>query len=308
MAPTTEAVLFVKEFLEGLNFPLAPQCIEGDLQSMTGILASTDASFLVTRLVQKLAKLVPRELAESINRGVSERAEHDPSLVQVTASKAEVDTRIAAFMARKQIEADDKNIREFTDVTRSNQPDGMTCARVRPASLHRYPRGNHMKLSRQLPVPVSVAVSSADSKVDGGSSRTSPDAVNSIVLARCAQLEQQVALPIVSTRNIYDRIKYLEQRVLELEARSPEYLASQMVHNKSSNLKLHFTPSKLSGRERRCKGLLASHPYGQASRDFIAPLGSSSVGSRRCSDDDASSSYVFQLHERLNMKPLYLVP
>lgn len=321
MAQATEAVLIVREFLEGLNFPIAPQCITGDLQSMTGLLASRDASHLVGRMIKKLAALVPdsQELLSQPTK-VSQEQSHvaDPSMVQIVASKAEVDARIAAFIARKRIEVDESNVREFTDVSRASQPDGMTCARVRPATIQRYPSGGHVKLVRQYPVSVSSAASTAEAKTTvtedheiAALSKASPGITNDVIHRRCSVLESHLGLPATSIRaHVYERLKSIELRVLELEAQSPEYWSNHSSKGKSANNQLLPSPSKHVGRRLAERFKLASHPYGQTTSGYWSSKASRTASpflSRR-SSNDSNFNFCRSLHESLNMKPLDCIP
>lgn len=149
----------------------------------------------------------------------------DPSVVQIKAKKAEIDRRILAFMERKQAEINENNVREFCNVIDCNQEN--SCART-DAVFTPYPGfKSHIKVSRV----VNTYGPQTRSEGTGSSSRTNPlqhECANQAVEERLQNIECHLRLktggpvPI----DIYQRIKKLEDKILELEGISPEYFQS----------------------------------------------------------------------------------
>ncbi|XP_065193948.1 MAP3K12-binding inhibitory protein 1-like [Sycon ciliatum] len=347
MAPGVEAVKAVKEFLDCLNFSLAPRCIESELNCLTGILATTNVSFFIEGLVKRLTQLNPdaeccRKCSLADGEANSTPLNRiDPATVQIQASKAEVDARIAAFISRKRIENDDSNVKEFTDVSRSNHADGMTCARARPSALpRRRAYDGRIKLARVRPCPVSVSrVSSVEVKVTSSNDvRETPaqakmltsGVAKSVVSQRCKQLECHLGMMSdLPEGNPYERLKRIEERVLQLEAQSPEYIlplqnrgperaimattSSTSLLKSSSATKATYSHSQLQQQQQRThyqqqhaansRSLLTSHPYGQSRCSLVATQCSSPLSSRCSADEESNSVYACRLRDGLGMKP-----
>ena len=72
---------------------------------------------------------IPPENVKNVNPEIwSDTANMvDASLVQITASKAEIDRRIAAFLRKKQLDVDVHNQREFCNLL--NTENGQICLR-----------------------------------------------------------------------------------------------------------------------------------------------------------------------------------
>ncbi|KAM9294423.1 MAP3K12-binding inhibitory protein 1 [Gastrophryne carolinensis] len=146
----------------------------------------------------------------------------DPTAVQIQAQKAEIDRRIWAFIERKQAEINENNIREFCNVIDSNQEN--SCART-DAVFTPFPGfKSHVKVSRV------VNAYGPQTRNCGFSSGTKvhslqQDCGNQAVEERLQNIEYHVHLlsggPV--PKDIYQRIKKLEDKILELEGISPEY-------------------------------------------------------------------------------------
>ncbi|XP_019640972.1 PREDICTED: MAP3K12-binding inhibitory protein 1-like [Branchiostoma belcheri] len=169
--------------------------------------------------------------------------EVDPNLVQIKASKAEIERRIQAFLQRKQTEVDENNRREFGAVKPSlpeggsvTEPD-FSCARTDAVYQPRVGR-SHIRVcrvvnpygpqTRQTPVPRSTTPSQTVVKSEPGTSPAVPStaaAVSEGIEERLRNMESHLKVKSGTQVNtdIYSRLKQLENRILHLEGLSPEY-------------------------------------------------------------------------------------
>ncbi|XP_010630973.1 MAP3K12-binding inhibitory protein 1 isoform X2 [Fukomys damarensis] len=150
----------------------------------------------------------------------------DPEVVQIKAGKAEIDRRISAFIERKQAEINENNVREFCNVIDCNQEN--SCART-DAVFTPYPGfKSHVKVSR---VVNTYGPQTRTEGIQGSGHKSNSmlrDCGNQAVEERLQNIEAHLRLqsggPV--PRDIYQRIKKLEDKILELEGISPEYFQS----------------------------------------------------------------------------------
>lgn len=154
------------------------------------------------------------------------KSHFDPEIVQIKAGKAEIERRISAFIERKQAEINENNVREFCNVIDCNQEN--SCART-DAVFTPYPGfKSHVKVSRV------VNTYGPQTRPEGnqGSAHKSNsllrDCGNQAVEERLQNIEAHLRLQTGGPvpRDIYQRIKKLEDKILELEGISPEYFQS----------------------------------------------------------------------------------
>ncbi|XP_014105541.1 PREDICTED: MAP3K12-binding inhibitory protein 1 isoform X2 [Pseudopodoces humilis] len=128
----------------------------------------------------------------------------DPEVVQIKAGKAEIDRRISAFIERKQAEINENNVREFCNVIDCNQVSRV----VNTYGPQTRSEGTHGS-SHKASVPMH-------------------DCGNQAVEERLQNIEAHLRLQTGGPvpRDIYQRIKKLEDKILELEGLSPEYFQS----------------------------------------------------------------------------------
>ncbi|XP_009425974.1 MAP3K12-binding inhibitory protein 1 isoform X3 [Pan troglodytes] len=142
---------------------------------------------------------------ESDLRDVKKTQIHfDPEVVQIKAGKAEIDRRISAFIERKQAEINENNVREFCNVIDCNQVSRVVNTygpQTRPEGI---PGSGHKPNSMLR------------------------DCGNQAVEERLQNIEAHLRLQTGGPvpRDIYQRIKKLEDKILELEGISPEYFQS----------------------------------------------------------------------------------
>ncbi|KAJ7344954.1 hypothetical protein JRQ81_000904 [Phrynocephalus forsythii] len=160
------------------------------------------------------------------------RVDFDPEVVQIKAGKAEIERRISAFIERKQAEINENNVREFCNVIDCNQEN--SCART-DAVFTPYPGfKSHVKVSRVLntygPQTRSEGVYGSSHK----SNNIPRDCGNQAVEERLQNIEAHLRLQTGGPvpKDIYQRIKKLEDKILELEGMSPEYFQSVNLSSK----------------------------------------------------------------------------
>ncbi|VFV31108.1 map3k12-binding inhibitory protein [Lynx pardinus] len=150
----------------------------------------------------------------------------DPEVVQIKAGKAEIDRRISAFIERKQAEINENNVREFCNVIDCNQEN--SCART-DAIFTPYPGfKSHVKVSR---VVNTYGPQTRPEGIQGSGHKPNSmlrDCGNQAVEERLQNIEAHLRLQTGGPvpRDIYQRIKKLEDKILELEGISPEYFHS----------------------------------------------------------------------------------
>ncbi|KAM9842486.1 MAP3K12-binding inhibitory protein 1 [Aulostomus maculatus] len=151
----------------------------------------------------------------------------DDIMVQIRAGKSEIERRISAFMERKQMEINENNVREFCNVIDCNQEN--SCART-DAVFTPYPGfKSHVKVSRVVntygPQTRGGGQEEAGEQQRGLAAR---DCGNSAIEERLNNIEMHLKLPAAGPvpLSVYQRLKKLEDRILELEGLSPEYFQS----------------------------------------------------------------------------------
>uniref|UniRef100_A0A0E9X2F2 MAP3K12-binding inhibitory protein 1 n=1 Tax=Anguilla anguilla TaxID=7936 RepID=A0A0E9X2F2_ANGAN len=176
--------------------------------------------------------------------------------VQIRASKSEIDRRISAFIERKQLEINENNVREFCNVIDCNQEN--SCART-DAVFTLFPGfKSHVKVTR--------VVNRYGPQTWVGGHRELSGLKQSVVACGNPAIEERLQnieahLNLTANRpvpqNIYQRLKCMEDRILELEGLSPEYFQSTGNLHKRSKA----TPSQaysLTELDRKINALKAS--------------------------------------------------
>ncbi|XP_041704079.1 MAP3K12-binding inhibitory protein 1 [Coregonus clupeaformis] len=163
----------------------------------------------------------------------------DDLSVQIRATKSEIDRRISAFIERKQLEINENNVREFCNVIDCNQED--SCART-DAVFTPYPGfKSHVKVLRV--VNTYGPQTRGGGGVGGGAlgeaeeqqrAMVSRDCGNPAIEERLHNIETHLKLPTEGPvpLSVYQRLKKLEDRILELEGLSPEYFQSSYLHKR----------------------------------------------------------------------------
>ncbi|XP_028409746.1 MAP3K12-binding inhibitory protein 1-like isoform X2 [Dendronephthya gigantea] len=159
----------------------------------------------------------------------------DPSLVQITANKAEMDRRIAAFLRKKQLDVDIHNQREFCNLLHTENE--YSCARVDAVFLPRVGQKSHItvtdadresKIMESDNITVDTMLYSLPVKRQRTADDDEEEELPSGVEERLDNIESHLRLSVKSVEyNVYQRIKKLEEKILHLEGLSPEYFNYQ---------------------------------------------------------------------------------
>jgi len=131
----------------------------------------------------------------------------DPSLVQITASNDEINGRINQFIATKRADIDNANIMEFCgEVT--DDPNAGTCARTNAVLTKKRDSKSHLRKS----VVANQVGPSMTSVLD--------DRLSNLETAAGVNPPSDPLPPI--PKDVYERLKALEDRLLLLERFSPD--------------------------------------------------------------------------------------
>ncbi|KAK9703203.1 MoaE protein [Popillia japonica] len=136
-------------------------------------------------------------------------------LIQIKASREEIEGRIERFMKRKRDEINRCNIKDFCmrDIDVECEE---SCARIDSVLIKRKDSKGHLQVNR-----VYNAYCYRDQNDTEYLEKYIPP--NGIE-ERVKTLEHQLSLTTPVPRNIYERLKDLEDRLLHLESISPEYM------------------------------------------------------------------------------------
>ncbi|EFA06321.2 Molybdopterin synthase catalytic subunit-like Protein [Tribolium castaneum] len=135
-----------------------------------------------------------------------------PHLIQIKASNADLSKRIENFMEMKRNEINISNVREFCTSNRSSE---FTCARVDAVLQKRKDSNGHLQVSRVL---------NTYHRDQTNSDYLTKYIPQNGIEERLQNLEIQLSLTTPTPKNIYTRLKKLEDRILFLETISPEYI------------------------------------------------------------------------------------
>ncbi|XP_017550001.1 MAP3K12-binding inhibitory protein 1 isoform X2 [Pygocentrus nattereri] len=185
------------------------------------------------------------------------KAQVDDSSVQIKAGKAEIERRISAFIERKQLEINENNVREFCNVIDCNQEN--SCART-DAVFTPYPGfKSHVKVTRVVNTygPQTRGGRSEQGEQPGSFSR---DCGNPAIEERLHNIEAHLKLTAAGPvpQSIYQRLKKLEDRILELEGLSPEYFHSTSYSHKrpKASVSQSYSLTELDGKINAVKSAL----------------------------------------------------
>lgn len=173
-------------------------------------------------------------------------------LVQIGVDETEVRRRVTCFVDRKREEIDSNNIRDFIQNEMPNTDDEWSCARVN-STVYRKGAGSHLKgntrhiseFNRNLLCVFFLQHSVHRVKNEYGPQTSTeeytgtldklmftspnkikqemPSVVPSRIEERLENAEKFLDIKPDGLRNIYKRIKNIEDRILHLETVSPEY-------------------------------------------------------------------------------------
>ncbi|KAF3700962.1 MAP3K12-binding inhibitory protein 1 MAPK upstream kinase-binding inhibitory protein [Channa argus] len=163
-----------------------------------------------------------------ISEDAEGKAATNDIMVQIRAGKSEIERRIFAFMERKQMEINENNVREFCNVIDCNQEN--SCART-DAVFTPYPGfKSHVKVTRVVNTYGPQTRGAGGPGDAGGQQRgqRTRNYGNAAIEERLHNIETHLKLPTAGPvpLSVYQRLKKLEDRILELEGLSPEYFQS----------------------------------------------------------------------------------
>ncbi|CAB3360566.1 Hypothetical predicted protein [Cloeon dipterum] len=185
--------------------------------------------------------------APQTQRKIEQSSDVPEDLIQITAKPDEVRRRIDALIRKKREDIDRVNIRDFCSSPRiANEESGdlsemdNSCARVNAVLVSRKEGRSHLKISRVTnewgpqtrgPEPALVPAEST--------SRTPvQNNIPQRVGERLRNIEKHLNLDNVEkpvSKDIYSRLKEIEDRILFLEGVSPEYFV-QLSQNQPKSL------------------------------------------------------------------------
>ncbi|XP_026824734.1 MAP3K12-binding inhibitory protein 1-like [Ooceraea biroi] len=156
------------------------------------------------------------------NEKISNEIVIDPDSVQVRASWEELNRRIGAFIERKRQQVDTLNVQEFCCHSEKNGDYENSCARVDAVLIRHKDSKSHVKVHRVLntwgPQTVDQSILKTLANDANDTISCSPILDNRISEAECI-----VGINKPVPKDIYKRLKNIEDRILYLESISPEY-------------------------------------------------------------------------------------
>lgn len=178
-------------------------------------------------------------ITTEINDKLSDKIVIDSSLVQIQANAEELNRRIKSFIERKRQQVNATNVQEFCCY--SNESDDRhqnSCARVDAILLRRKDSKSHVKVHK---VKNAWGPQTVDRLVlcKTITNKTSSDTATCYPLLedRISTTEHAIGINKPVPKDIYERLKNIEDRVLYLEGISPEYkefLATENIDNLKS--------------------------------------------------------------------------
>ncbi|XP_014355864.2 molybdopterin synthase catalytic subunit [Papilio machaon] len=149
----------------------------------------------------------------------------DRNLVQINVSNEELQQRIQNFIERKRAQVDLSNIVDFIPGhCESETQDADTCARVRTQFVKRSDSKGHLKIRKVHNEwgPQLSRGAGGTGREAGGAGREEGGALPGGVAERLRAAEEFLSVAPVG-RDVYRRLKQVEDRIAELQAISPEY-------------------------------------------------------------------------------------
>ncbi|XP_037806304.1 molybdopterin synthase catalytic subunit-like [Lucilia sericata] len=177
-------------------------------------------------------------------------------LIQISACENEIKRRIQCFVEKKRDEIDLCNIMDFTDVKQQkqvnspqelinyeNDNNSMTCARVNSTVVKQEYSKCHLKVKKvennigpqmrpdylnaldKLMVPIERKKLELQKQCSSHRSIKEEHMMLKYptIIERLENIEEHINVPQSNVKNIYQRIKAIEDRILYLESISPEY-------------------------------------------------------------------------------------
>ncbi|XP_075879307.1 MAP3K12-binding inhibitory protein 1 [Nelusetta ayraudi] len=232
-----DAALRIEVNVNALDLPSSPDasvhaCLQEHITKLQAVSESLKSLINAAAKDSGADKTANPSTAPAPRPPSSEAAESktvaDDVMVQITARKSEIERRISAFMERKQMEINENNVREFCNVIDCNQEN--SCART-DAVFTPYPGfKSHVKVTRVVNT-YGPQTRGGGGQGAAGEQQVGPTARhcgNTAIEERLQNIETHLKLPEAGPvpLSVYQRLKKLEDRILELEGLSPEYFQS----------------------------------------------------------------------------------
>ncbi|XP_043793174.1 molybdopterin synthase catalytic subunit isoform X2 [Apis laboriosa] len=165
----------------------------------------------------------------------------DPNLVQIRASSNELNHRISAFIERKRQQVNIVNVQEFCCHRDQNDENEDSCARVDAILIRRKDSKSHVKVHRVLNTwgPQTVDQHVLHKVTMSGANQINN--YSSVLDERISTTEKILGINRPVPKDVYERLKNIEDRILYLEGISPEYKNLWKAED-MNNLKGTFKP------------------------------------------------------------------
>ncbi|KAF5305731.1 hypothetical protein FQR65_LT07627 [Abscondita terminalis] len=138
-----------------------------------------------------------------------------PHLIQVKADSDEIERRIEKFIQRKRDEINQANIRDFCS-RENNEMNEYSCARIDATLVKRKDSKGHLQVNRVL---------NTYHRDQGNLEYLKNYNINKNgIEERVVSVETQLSMDRPVNKNIYSRLREIEERLLHLESISPEYV------------------------------------------------------------------------------------
>ncbi|XP_014489455.1 PREDICTED: molybdopterin synthase catalytic subunit [Dinoponera quadriceps] len=160
----------------------------------------------------------------NVDEEIPDKIVIDPNQVQIRANAEELNHRIESFIEKKRRQANIGNVREFCCRSEQNEDNQNSCARVDAILMHRNDSKSHMKVHRVFNIWGPQTVDQSILRRTTISS-TSSNTANPfpILNERFSVTERILGINKPVPKDIYERLKIIEDKILYLEGISPEY-------------------------------------------------------------------------------------
>ncbi|XP_039312810.1 molybdopterin synthase catalytic subunit isoform X2 [Solenopsis invicta] len=164
------------------------------------------------------------QTAADVNEKVSNKDIIDLNLIQVRANSEELNRRIESFIERKRQQVNTVNVQEFCRHSEKNDDNENSCARVDAILIRRKDSKSHVKVHRVANMwgPQTIDQSVLRKSVTNNISFNASSSF-SILDDRISATEHTIGINKPVPKDIYKRLKNIEDRILYLESVSPEY-------------------------------------------------------------------------------------
>nr|XP_033328000.1 molybdopterin synthase catalytic subunit [Megalopta genalis]XP_033328001.1 molybdopterin synthase catalytic subunit [Megalopta genalis]XP_033328002.1 molybdopterin synthase catalytic subunit [Megalopta genalis]XP_033328003.1 molybdopterin synthase catalytic subunit [Megalopta genalis] len=150
--------------------------------------------------------------------------EVDPNLVQIRATNEELNRRIASFIERKRQQVNIVNVQEFCYHREKDEENEDSCARVDAILIRRKDSKSHVRVHRVLNTwgPQTVDQSILRKATVSGMCQINNN-YSSVLNDRISTTERILGINRPVPKDVYERLKHIEDRILYMESISPEY-------------------------------------------------------------------------------------